>query len=126
MLLSCCAFLHTLCLPLYSTCLLRSTFLSTCTLTVILLPAHAANKNGLYRPSPLQQQPVRLDVKLCKSGCDHDVGICWPNTLILDPRHQSWPNCMTVLICSIRSRHGANFRLIVMHDCSACRRVGLS
>src|SRR5258707_8188615 len=27
---------------------------------VILLLVHAANKNGLYQPSPLQQQPIRL------------------------------------------------------------------
>src|SRR5260370_38548728 len=26
--------------------------------TVILLPVHATNKNGLYQPSPLQQPPV--------------------------------------------------------------------
>src|SRR5258707_11560043 len=28
--------------------------------TVILLLVHTANKNGLYRLSPLQQQPIRL------------------------------------------------------------------
>ena len=46
----------------------------------ILLPAHAANKNDLYRPSPLQQQPVRLVYVFTR--CLYNTDLIGPNNLL--------------------------------------------